>query len=258
MTEALDKIPYESEPIYRREVDALPFYMDISPRQKAHLVDQARAGSQEAREAIIYSLLKMIVIYATRWRTVELDCGFLDLVSVGNLALVEYFDRALEKPNTYAYLIKCAKCWILEQSAHAGELIRLPRTPGVEPYEIISLHTGLDEDEFDLPEPTRAEEDYTPLYNALAAVPEQTTKRRPEREVITRFFGLDGHAPESISEIAGVSDSRENAYHATKKARNRALLQMQSYLMKHEREFVNKHSGRSGQYIAFTEHTPLE
>lgn len=85
--------------------------MDMTTNEKAALVDQARAGNQEVREKIIHSLLRMIVVYATRWRTVEIDSGFLDLVSIGNLELVKYFGRAPpRRTEALQYIVRSSIC----------------------------------------------------------------------------------------------------------------------------------------------------
>lgn len=242
--ESLERVPWQSEHIYRREINALYNYLDMPQAERDHLVARARQGDRAAREAMLYALLKMVVVYATRMRRVRANLSFLDLVSIGNVTLVEYFAEALTKENPWAYLLKCARLRIVEAfSGHVEQCITTPRTPGVEPYIMIPLHPGLNEIEFDLPEPAPPiEEDYGPLYAAIAALPERTTRGEVQRELVLRLYGLAGFGAESMAEVAGVQIARgEQRYHALKHRRHRALAKLQAHLEQHAPEFARRH-----------------
>ncbi len=123
---------------------------------------------------------------------------YLDLVSVGNLAIVERLDRALTVENPVAYLNGVAKLAIRSYCYKHSQLITQQK--GKPFVWVESLEAPLANGKecladrlcAQVPEPQQQPADCSALYEAISAL---TPK---QRYVILRHFGLDGDAPESI------------------------------------------------------------
>ena len=127
---------------------------------------------------------------------------YLDLVSVGNLAIVECFEKALTVDNPVAYLLGVAKLAVKAYCCKHSGLITRQR--GQSFVRVDSLDAPLENgqgclaDMLSVPtqEPQQEPADFTKLYEAINAI---TPK---QRYVILRHFGLDGDAPETIATIS--------------------------------------------------------
>jgi DNA-directed RNA polymerase specialized sigma24 family protein len=76
--------------------------------EQMKMIEQARSGCALAREAIIVSCMpyvRTMAIYYAKTFQFEFD----ELVSIGNLVLVEKLDFALTKENAFSYLKGCVK-----------------------------------------------------------------------------------------------------------------------------------------------------
>ena len=127
---------------------------------------------------------------------------YLDLVSVGNLAIVECFEKALTVDNPVAYLLGVAKLAVKAYCCKHSSLIT--HQQGQPFVWVDSLDAPLGNGQGCLAEmlaaPTQELQqepaDFDRLYEAISAL---TPK---QRYVIQRHFGLDGDAPESIAAIS--------------------------------------------------------
>ena len=91
---------------YRSEVLRLP---RLTRSEESELVNRARNGDTQAKEALIQSCLGYVACVAYRYVCYLQHDDYLDLVSVGNLAIVECFEKALTIDNPVAYLLGVAK-----------------------------------------------------------------------------------------------------------------------------------------------------
>lgn len=91
---------------YRSEVLRLP---SLTRSEESELVRRARNGNKQAKEALLQSCLRYVASVAYRYTCYVQHDDYLDLVSVGNLALVECLEKALTVDNPVAYLHRVAK-----------------------------------------------------------------------------------------------------------------------------------------------------
>lgn len=189
---------------YRYELSCLP---RLTSQEENEISTLARAGGEQARARLIENCLRYIAFIAARYKRYVHHDDYLDLVGVGNLAVVEHVEKALTVDNPHAYLFAVAKCEIITYCMTRASLITRSRyTPIAEMY-VESLDAPLHRDGnvslLDRLIATEAEpgqkgeeSDYTDLYSALDALPER------QREVLTRHYGLRGHPAESLYEMS--------------------------------------------------------
>src|SRR5437667_9539278 len=91
---------------YCIEISHLPI---LTRSEEQGLVDRARLGDKEAKDALLQSCLRFVASVASRYTCYLEHEEYLDLVSIGNLALVERFEKALSVENPVAYLYGVAK-----------------------------------------------------------------------------------------------------------------------------------------------------
>jgi hypothetical protein len=123
---------------------------------------------------------------------------YLDLVSVGNLAILERLEKALTVDNPVAYLYGVAKLAIRSYCYTHSQLMTQVRG---KPYVWVdSLDAPLCNRQGCLAEflvaPETAQSDFSSLYAAINALAPK------QRYVIMRVYGFDGDAPESIASIS--------------------------------------------------------
>lgn len=223
-----------SEDQYRKDIEQY-CSMQLSHEERDELLSLARLGDHQAKETLICSLLPVIMAYACRLQ--DVFAPFLDLVSLGNLLLVERFDKALEHPCPLAYLQKCINCKLINYLQHDTHLIKIPTAPCLEPYKVLFILDEFDTDKFDIPEEDKKpeiEESMGPIYKALNALPTSYGK-----EMIARVFGLLGRVSESLEEISG-GNSTTKQYQATKTVKLYQLKKMRSYLNTYHAQFVKR------------------
>ncbi len=176
------------------------------------LVEQARAGDQQAQHELLLSCQSCVDLFAARYAsyiralTSTHRIEYLDLVETANLAMLEKLAHALSTASPIAYLLATAYGTIRSYCWRYESLILTPnscRQDHEHPRRVDSLDRPafLDADETwsDLlpapaSEPQKEEEDYTPLYQAIEALPPQ------QREVTVRLFGLCGHEPSTFQQ----------------------------------------------------------
>src|SRR5260221_729557 len=163
--------------LYSAELKRLPL---LSRVEQQPLLTQARSGDQAAKDALVIHCLHWTVRRAARiyrqHHPRHLD--LMDLVGVGNVEIMEKFERALEKPDPVKFLLASAA---YEMQSHVGtndSVIIKPRYGREKmkrldpvPATIVSL---------DAPSP----EGVHPLAETLAAeqhVPQDAGSRKQER-----------------------------------------------------------------------------
>ena len=107
------------EELYRSEVRQLP---RLTAEDEQELVRRARAGDADARSDLITSCLNYVGFMAARYKYYVNHDDYLDLVGIGNLAVVEHLDRSLLRDNPCAYLRGVVKY-------HSASLLPHPREP---------------------------------------------------------------------------------------------------------------------------------
>lgn len=201
---------------YRSEVLRLP---RLTQSQERDLVSRARSGDELAKGALIESCLQYIASVAWGYACYLRHDDYLDLVGVGNLAIVECVEKALAVNNPAAYLRGVAKLAMkLYCFKHAGLITRGPRRDRVQVGSLDAPYGDSDACYADvLPAPTPESEmeqeqpNYEMLYQAINALTEK------QRYVILRHLGLDGNA----SELLGTISHRLSANPKMTIARNR-------------------------------------
>jgi DNA-directed RNA polymerase specialized sigma subunit len=112
---------------YRSEVLRLPRLTDSEERD---LERRARLGDEQARQQLIESSLQYVASVAWRYVCYVRQDDYLDLVSVGNLAVVEGIAKALTAAKPGAYLRGVARHAIrrycLARSSLMSKQRRLP------------------------------------------------------------------------------------------------------------------------------------
>jgi len=183
-----------SEELYRSEVRKLP---TLTVEDEQELVRRARAGDAEARSDLITSCLNYVGFMAARYKHYVNHDDYLDLVGIGNLAVVEHLDRSLLRDNPCAYLRGVVKYTVLHYCFTHASLISRPQQTA--PVYTVSLDTARNDlqplsqrlaaQEYS---PVGKQPEYTFLYQALEQLPPQY------REVVSCHFGLYGRQAESL------------------------------------------------------------
>ena len=189
---------------YRHEVSLLP---RLTPEQEREVADRARAGDEQACTHLIENCLRYVAFIAAHYKRYIHHDDYLDLVGIGNLAIVESVKKALAMENPCAYLFVVAKAAIIEYCMTHASLITKSRYAQAHDPSIHSLDTPIAQDTtttlLDLlaspspeEEPEQGESNYAWLYTAIDTLPERY------RDVLTRHYGLHGHQAESLYEMS--------------------------------------------------------
>ena len=201
----------------------------------APLLEQA-ASHQEIRELIIHSMLPTIFQYAMLMHIQDP----MDLVSVGNLTLLEEWGRAQSEEIPLRYLFNRCKMAMLAYVRQYGYgPITFPDSGDREmpSFEFLHLFDILETD--DIEEPygeRRVPFDSMPLYNALEALPGPDAA-----ELIARLFGLFDKPEETLEDITGEGYTG-NRYTAKKSRKHYYLKRMKEYLIRQYPDFVEAHA----------------
>lgn len=196
---SLEAIVLTSVEQYHSEVLRLP---RLTRSEERELVRRARSGDKQAKDELIQSCLRYVAFVASRYaRLLEHD-DYLDVVSVGNMAIVECLEKALRVDNPVAYLYGVAKMAIKLYCFTHSQLITQQRGKPFVWVDSLDAPLGNSKscyaDFLAAPalEGQIKQSDFTRLYEAINAI---TPK---QRYVILRFFGLDGDAPEPLAAIS--------------------------------------------------------
>ena len=170
--------------------------------EELSLIQRARAGDADARETLVLSCLRYAKTVARKYVAMCAACRkkrieYLDLVQVGNLALLECFDKAIVHPNPYGYLKRAASGEIVKYCLKHASLITSPSERGgtiLPMVEVESLDApfphveGLTLGEtVAAPSETQVGErrDFSPLHRTLETL---TSK---QHEVIVKHYGIE-------------------------------------------------------------------
>jgi DNA-directed RNA polymerase sigma subunit (sigma70/sigma32) len=184
---------------YHSEVVSLP---RLTRSQECELVRRARLGDRQAKDELIQSCLRYVTFIASRYTCYVQHDDYLDLVSIGNMAIVECFEKALTVANPVAYLHGAVKIAVRAYCYKHSHLITKQRGKPLVWVDSLDAPRGDSQACYAdfLAAPTQQPEgkptDFSRLYQAISTL---TPK---QRFVIMRYFGLDGDAPESIAAIS--------------------------------------------------------
>ncbi len=213
--------------LYSAEVARLP---KLSPEAEAILIERARQGDSEAREALIINCLSH-ALYKARFvyfeRRPQHD-DMLDLVQEASVQIMENLDKALKKNNPVPYLRAIANYAISQYCTYHSDLIEKPEYP-LEILErrkayitIESLDAPLYRDgksiqvehiEAPTPDETNQRKRHTIFYKAFHELSDR------HQGLLVRLYGLFGHPMETASDIGVPHLVHANATHARKKLR---------------------------------------
>ncbi len=130
--------------LYQREVRSLPRF---TLAEEQELVRRARRGDADARTALIQSCLNYVGFMAAWHVRYVFHDEYLDLVGIGNVAVVEHVDEALTRENPCAYLRGCAKFAIIYYCFNRASLIPTPwqakQSISVAYQDVLIKHYGL-------------------------------------------------------------------------------------------------------------------
>lgn len=204
--------PIDIKARYMNDMEKYIPLVNLPKEQEDMLVEQARNGSQDAKETLILSGLAYVIRVAyTYFLTLATHHDdFLDLIAIGNLALVEMIDTALTKQRPLIYLLTCAKFAIHHHCYYCSDLIT--RARNAERKTVRSLDVLLDSD-VDLPASEESSEEggtNSVLYGALYEAISELTER--QREAVVRHHGLFGQSEEQFTDIHQGLEVAANRY----------------------------------------------
>jgi DNA-directed RNA polymerase sigma subunit (sigma70/sigma32) len=170
--------------------------------EEEEVIERARCHDPQARDALITCGLRYVAYIAWYYRPyARKSDDYLDIVGVGNLALVENVDKALEKPNPIAFLFVSAKWAMIHYCCYHASLIpRRSKQQGA--ITCVSLDQpgrsgpSLGETLACEEQSTQPEKDYAALYRAIHQLDDK------DRYVVLRHYGLDGDGPEPLTAIS--------------------------------------------------------
>ncbi len=179
-----------SEEHYRSLTRSLP---RLSREEEAEIVRRAKKGDTEAREQVITNCLTYVEFIAKRYEPYLHHDDYLDLVSIGSLAVVENFSRALVKDNPSGWLRSRGKYAIIHYCFTRAHLIVRP-DHNSEPVNTTSLDQPYYSNTLADKAPVVVREcpDYTSLYEALEQLPLHY------QDVLIKHYGLYDSQPESL------------------------------------------------------------
>jgi RNA polymerase sigma factor (sigma-70 family) len=175
----------------------------LSRNEERELENRTRSGDEEAKAALIEGCLGYVSHLAWKYRFCLLHDDYLDLVGVGNLAVVERFDKALLVENPSAYIRGIARIAIQEHCRTYASLITGRRNEDLRHVESLDAPlAGNDLCLYDLiaaAEPEQRKEVKRTYRRKLHLAVKKLTEK--QQYVIIRYLGWDGVAPESIAKI---------------------------------------------------------
>jgi len=191
----------------------------------------------ETKELIIHSMLPTIFQYAM------LICPRdpMDLVSVGNLALLAHFEQAMREEVPLRYLFNRARMAMfgyIRQYRHGPITFPDSGEHQAPTYSFLHIFDHLDTEDIVEPDSSPpAPFDASPLYEALASL-----KSEEARELVARLFGLFERPMESLLEVTGERDWNSAQYRRVQTAKYVAMQKLKAYLIQHYPDFVEAHA----------------
>ena len=92
----------------------------LTPEQEQALIQRARAGD-DVRDQIILALQRRISALAAKYARPEEQEDFSDLVNSANVALLKRYQKALNHPSPFAYLLRTAQSTMIDYYRGYGE-----------------------------------------------------------------------------------------------------------------------------------------
>jgi len=182
-----------SEELYQSEVRCLH---RLTKEEEREIVKRAREGDEEARTILMKSCLNYVgSIAAWHARYVRHD-EYLDLVGIGNVAVVERFNEALKQENPGGYLRGCAKYAIIYYCFNRSSLIPTPWFARRR-FSITSLDNPVYSNTLKKESVTSlGDPDYSWLYQAVEQLPQHF------QDVLIKHYGLYNRPVESLYEMS--------------------------------------------------------
>jgi len=179
--------------LYRRDVRSLP---RLTREEEQEVVRRAKIGDVEARTTLVQSCLNYVGFMAAWHARYVFHDEYLDLVGIGNVAVVEHVDAALTRENPCAYLRGCAKYAIIYYCRNRAGLIPTPwyakRSISVASLDTPVYANTVQQESVVV----REHPDYSWLYQAVEQLPPRY------REVLIRHYGLYDRPVESLYELS--------------------------------------------------------
>jgi RNA polymerase sigma factor (sigma-70 family) len=187
---------------YRKDVFQIP---QLTSPQEREIEELARQGNDQAKQRLVESCLSYVTCIAWRYVPYLKHDDYLDIVSVGNLAIVECLEKSLTKANPSAYLRSVAKWEMLHYCYYHSELIERGANQEHMPeiYSLDSLFTPVMAEE-----QTTSEQLPVDRETIRSAIHKLSEK---QQYVIMRHYGLDGDTPESLRTISRQLSSNPKA-----------------------------------------------
>ena len=110
----------------------------LTKEEEIALEEAAKLGDPQAQHWLIITCLPYVAAISWRYTVYLTTDEYLDLVSVGNMALVRYLEKSLSKNRPAVYLRVVAKWEIVHYCYYHSKLIRRRRYKDVLP-KIYSL-----------------------------------------------------------------------------------------------------------------------
>lgn len=215
---------------YCREVDHLP--RDIE--NELQIIQRARLGDRSACEQIIAQCLRSVILFAYCYKVYLPHDGYEDIISIGNLALVECLEKALAKDRPIGFLIGCAKIAIKDHVCRYSSLIT--KNHYNNPVWVIPFDDRLGT----IPvhyEQRLTQEDEDLLYRAIG------TLTPLQQEIVTANFRLFGHHDDNLNKLHRRNGKKAGQYNNNLQG---ALKRMRTYILEHS-------SAENGHTIACLE-----
>ena len=182
-----------SEELYRSMTRSLS---PLSRDEEAEVIKRATEGDPSAREQLITSCLNYVGAIANMYKQYLLHDEYLDLVGIGNVAVVERFYEALKRENPGGYLRGCAKYAIIYYCFNRSSLIPTPWFARKR-FSITSLDNPVYSNTLKKEPVTPLEKpDYAWLYQAVEQLP------RHFQDVLIKHYGLYNRPVESLYEMS--------------------------------------------------------
>lgn len=185
----------------------------LNDAQEQELVNRARQGDEHAKQEMIQACLWYVTRTAQKYIDALQHDDLLDLVQVGNTALVEKIENALTKPKPFAYLMATAQLEIKHYVSYRTSLIsrwhlnhEMIWTESLDAPLSSNSHLSLQDvlSETEVPaapapaakEPEGKSGEYGYLFNAIEKLPPR------QKYIVQRHYGLDGEAPETLGDLS--------------------------------------------------------
>lgn len=187
---------------YHHELSLLP---RLVPDEERELRNRARVGDEQARSSLVENCLRYVAYIAAHYKRYVHHDDYLDLVGVGNLAVVEYAEKALVMDSPCAYLFTVARYTIIDYCMTHASLITKSRDSDAPDPFVGSLDAPISQDGHTTliellvapkAEQERVDRDYAWLYKALNTLSEK------HRKVLIRHYGLNGSQTESLYKMS--------------------------------------------------------